>query len=80
MKPINLADVTRGSQAQSTNETGAHIGKNVTVKVGHDHHTVRVGARVGNDLSGADSVYIGGVSRGCSIPASRRDLTGPRHT
>jgi len=58
MKSINLANVTRGSQAQSTNETGAHIGKNVTIKVGHDHYTVRVRARVGNDLSRADSAYI----------------------
>lgn len=79
MKRINLADVARGCQAQSTNETSAHIGENITVKVGHDHHAVRVRAGVGDDLSKADSAQIREVPRGRSIPVSRHGPTGPRH-
>ena len=51
IKHTNLANVARGSQAQPTNETSAHIGKDVTVKIGHDHHTIRVRPGVGDDLA-----------------------------
>jgi hypothetical protein len=77
-KGANLANVARRSQTQSPNETGTHIRKNVTVKVGHNHHTVRVRAGVGDDLSGAGSAEFSEAPRGCIIPAGRHDLTGPR--
>ena len=45
-----VTDVTGGGQTETSDETGAHVGQNVTVQVGHDKDLVVVGGRVGNDL------------------------------
>lgn len=45
-----VTNVTRGSETETTDQTGAHVGQNVTVQVGHDQNLVVVGSRVGNDL------------------------------
>ncbi|KAI3488747.1 hypothetical protein L1887_47088 [Cichorium endivia] len=44
-----LADVARGGEAETADETGAHVGENVTVQVGHDHDAVGVWRRVLDD-------------------------------
>jgi hypothetical protein len=45
-----VTDVTRGSKTETTDETSAHVGENVSVQVGHDEDLVVVGDRVGNHL------------------------------
>jgi hypothetical protein len=45
-----VTNVTRGGKTQTTNQTSAHVGENVTVQVGHDKNLVVVGKRVGNHL------------------------------
>ena len=45
-----VTNVTGGGETETTDETGAHVGQNVTVQVGHDKDLVVVGGRVGNDL------------------------------
>lgn len=45
-----VTNVTRGGQTKTTDQTGAHVGKNVTVKVGHNQDLVVVGGGVGDDL------------------------------
>lgn len=45
-----VTDVTGGGETETTDETGAHVGQNVTVEVGHDKNLVVVGGRVGDDL------------------------------
>ena len=45
-----VTNVSRGSQTETTNETSAHVGENVSVQVGHDEHLVVVGDRVGDHL------------------------------
>lgn len=45
-----VTNVTGGSETQTTDQTGAHVGQNVTVQVGHDQDLVVVGGGVGNDL------------------------------
>lgn len=44
-----LSDVTRRSQTQTTDQTGTHVGQDITVQVGHDHDSVGVRCRVLND-------------------------------
>lgn len=38
-----VTDVSRGSETETTDQTGAHVRKNVSVKVGHDEHLIVVG-------------------------------------
>lgn len=45
-----ITDVAGGGETETTNETGAHVGENVTVKVGHDENLVVVGSGVGGHL------------------------------
>lgn len=45
-----VTNVTRGGETETTNETGAHVGENVTVEVGHDKDLVVVRVGVGNHL------------------------------
>ena len=45
-----VTNVTGGGQTKTTDETGAHVGENVTVQVGHDEDLVVVGSGVGDDL------------------------------
>ena len=45
-----VTDVAGGGQTETTDETGAHVGENVTVQVGHDEDLVVVGSGVGDDL------------------------------
>lgn len=45
-----VTNVTRGRETQTTDQTSAHIGQNVTVQVGHDQDLVVVGERVGDHL------------------------------
>lgn len=44
-----LANVTRRGETQTTNQTGAHVGKDIAVQVGHDHDPVSVWCRVLDD-------------------------------
>lgn len=46
----DLADVARGSKPQTANETSAHVGEDITVKVGHDHDPVVIRLGVSRDL------------------------------
>lgn len=45
-----VTDVAGGGQTKTTDQTGAHVGENVTVQVGHDEDLVVVGSGVGDDL------------------------------
>lgn len=45
-----VTDVAGRSQAETTDETGAHVGQNVTVQVGHDEDLVVVGGGVSDHL------------------------------
>lgn len=45
-----VTNVTGGGETQTTNQTSAHVGQNITVQVGHDQDFVVVGERVGNHL------------------------------
>lgn len=45
-----VSNVSGGGKTETTNETSAHIGENVTVKVGHDQDFVVVWSRVGDHL------------------------------
>ena len=45
-----VTNVTGWGKTKTTNETGAHVGKNVTVKVRHDHDLVVVWSWVSGDL------------------------------
>jgi len=45
-----VTNVTGGGQTKTTDQTGAHVGQNVTVQVGHDKDLVVIGGRVGDDL------------------------------
>lgn len=45
------ANVAGRSQSETSDQTSAHVGKDVTVQVGHDHDTVSVGGGVLSDLS-----------------------------
>ena len=45
-----VTNVAGRSKTKTTDETGAHVGENVTVKVRHDEDLVVVGSGVGDDL------------------------------
>lgn len=45
-----VTNVTGGGQTKTTDQTGAHVGQNVTVQVGHDKDLVVIGGGVGDDL------------------------------
>lgn len=45
-----VTNVTGGGETKTTDQTGAHIGQNITVQVRHDKDLVVVGGRVGDDL------------------------------
>jgi hypothetical protein len=45
-----VTNVARGGQTETTDQTGAHVGKNVTVQVGHNQDLVVVRGGVGDDL------------------------------
>lgn len=45
-----VTNVARGGETQTTDQTSAHVGENVTVQVGHDQDLVVVGDGVGDHL------------------------------
>jgi hypothetical protein len=45
-----VTNVAGGGETKTTDETGAHVGENVTVEVRHDKDLVVVGKRVGDHL------------------------------
>ena len=45
-----LSNVTRWRQTETSDETGTHVGQDVSVQVGHDHDGVGKGSWVGSDL------------------------------
>jgi hypothetical protein len=45
-----ITNVTGGGETETTDQSGAHVGENVTVQVGHNENLVVVGGRVGDDL------------------------------
>lgn len=45
-----VTNVSGRGETETTDQTGTHVGQNVTVQVGHDQHLVVVGSRVGDDL------------------------------
>jgi hypothetical protein len=64
-----VTNVTRGGQTETTDQTSAHVGKNVTVQVGHDEDLVVVGGRVGGDLQA-------GVVQQLSVELDIREVLG----
>ena len=44
-----VTNVTGGGETETTDQTGAHVGQNVTVQVGHDEDLVVVRGGVGDD-------------------------------
>lgn len=49
------SNVSRRSETQSSNKTGAHVGQDITIQVRHDHDPVGVRSWVLNDLQ-ADTI------------------------
>lgn len=45
-----VTNVTGGGKTKTTDQTGAHVGENVSVQVGHNEDLVVVGKRVGDHL------------------------------
>ena len=45
-----LSNVTRWRQTETSDETGTHVGQDVSVQVGHDHDGVGVRGGVLDDL------------------------------
>ncbi len=45
-----VADVARGRQTKTADQTGAHVGQDVAVQIRHDEHLVVVGRGIGDDL------------------------------
>jgi hypothetical protein len=74
----NPSDVSGGSQSQPADETCAHVGQDVTIKIWHDHHPVRERSRVGHNLAVTDKLRIRGTIY--CIPGGKRDPEGPRHS
>lgn len=64
-----ITDVSGGGQTKTTNETGAHVGKNVSVKVGHDEDFVVVRERVSGHLQA-------GVVEKLGVELDIRELLG----
>jgi hypothetical protein len=64
-----VTNVTRGGQTETTDQTSAHVGKNVTVQVGHDEDLVVVGGRVGGNLQA-------GVVQQLSVELDIREVLG----
>jgi hypothetical protein len=48
-------DVARGSQAETADKTCTHVGKNISVQIWHDHHSIRKRLGIRHDVK-ADSV------------------------
>jgi hypothetical protein len=64
-----VTDVAGRGQTETTDETGAHVGENVTVQVGHDEDLVVVGSGVGDDLEA-------GVVEELGVELNVRELLG----
>jgi hypothetical protein len=64
-----VTDVAGGGQTETTDKTGAHVGENVTVQVGHDEDLVVVGSGVGDDLEA-------GVVEELGVELDVRELLG----
>ena len=71
------SNVARGGETQSTDQASAHIGQDVTIQVGHNHDTVRVGSRVLCDMqaNAVQEVLIVLNSREvfCHLPAGGQE-------
>jgi len=50
-RETHASNVPRRSETQTTNQTGTHVGKNVTIQIGHYHNSIRVRSRVLHYLS-----------------------------
>jgi len=48
-----ITNVSGGGETEATDQTGAHVGENVTVEVGHNKNLVVVGGRVSDHLEAA---------------------------
>lgn len=85
LKDRNLVThVARGSQTQTTNETGGKIGQNVTVKVGHDHDVLLVRSRVGDETQTGAVDELGlesdlGVLLGNLVGSGQEQTVGNLH-
>jgi len=72
------SNVSGGSQSQSTDETGAHVRQDITIKIRHDHHSVGEWPRVSHNLVVTDKLRI--LDTIYCIPGGRRGPGGPRRT
>ncbi len=79
-KPPHLSNVTRWGETKTTDKTGAHVGQDVTVQVGHDHDSVSVWLGILHDLSGSGiSIRIASsVAWSADPPSSMPCPAGPR--
>jgi hypothetical protein len=64
-----VTDVSGGGETETTDETGAHVGQNVTVEVGHDEDLVVVRVGVGDHLEA-------GVVEELSVELDAREVLG----
>lgn len=79
-----VSDVAGWSEAETTDETSAHIGENVTVQVRHDEDLVIVWCWVGNDLQAGVVEKLGveldaGVILGYSLGGAEEETVGHLH-
>jgi hypothetical protein len=50
VKETNPSNVAGGGQTEPSDQTSAHVGKDVTVEIWHDHDTVCVRLGIGDNL------------------------------
>ena len=51
------ANITRRRETQSSNEPSAHVGKDITIQIGHHHDTVCIRTGILGDLDKKQLYY-----------------------
>lgn len=79
-----VTHVTRGSETETANETGAHVGEDITVEVGHDEDLVVVGDGVGGHAQAGVVKELGieldvGVFAGDALGGAKEEAVRELH-
>jgi hypothetical protein len=81
-KQTHTTDVTRGCEAQATDQTSTHVGENVSIQIRHDHDTIRERLGVRDDVK-ANAVekvlVVGNIREFFRDLAARRQKHAIRH-
>jgi hypothetical protein len=79
-----ITNVSRGGKTKTANQTGAHVGQNVAVQVGHDQNLVVVEGGVGDNLEAGVVEKLGvklnvGVLLGKVVCGAEEETIGHLH-